>query len=69
MILRAFKKRAILKSEPNFGAKILKYLENDKSNWGREAKQKIVAVRITVKIPCHLNCPLPRRDALLESTR
>jgi hypothetical protein len=36
---------------------------------GREATEKIIAVRVTVRIPCHLNCPLLRLDVRLASIR
>ena len=77
MMFRAVKKRAILVSETDVEVSICgataefdaKMLNNAKSPFGRVAIQKTVAERRTVKMPCHLNCPLARRATNLESIR
>jgi hypothetical protein len=65
-MFRAVKKRAILRSEINIEKPILRVTRDfdvdiiATSIMGRDEMLNIVAVRVTVKIPCHLNCPLLR---------
>ena len=66
MMFRAVKNRAILAIEINVEKPIFRVTTDvdveiiDTSIMGRDEMLKIVAVRVTVKIPCHLNCPLLR---------
>jgi hypothetical protein len=76
-MLRVIKKWDILVMEtdleiPNFKSTEVidaKNFENLMNAMGKEETQKMIAVRVTVRIPCHLNCPLLRLDASLESIR